>query len=210
VLERAVHRRAVVVHAGALAACTTVHDPDGSMPLKGRVVLLRGLMNIFSTGMDSLGAKLRDAGWRASEHNHTAWGELADGLQAAAHRAQLCRPLVVVGHSLGGDDAIRLSGTLGARGVEVDMLFTFDPSLLGAVPPGPRIVVNYFQTTGLWGRELQPAAGFMGRIENVPVDRGLVANHFTIDKDGQLHADVLARMNALTVSGSCVPERRSG
>ncbi|GGJ43036.1 hypothetical protein GCM10011320_58230 [Neoroseomonas lacus] len=168
-------------------------------------MLLRGLMNIFSTGMDSLGAKLHQAGWHATVHNHIAWNELADALHTAAHQVQLCGPLVVVGHSLGGDDAIRLSGNLGTRGVEVDMLVTFDPTLLGAVLPGPRLVVNYFQTTGLWGRQLQPSAGFTGRIENVPVDRGLMANHFTIDKDPVLHADVLARITTLAAAGPCVP-----
>src|SRR3954447_11454497 len=53
-----------------LASCTSGIDSPLSQHDKGRVVLLRGLMNIFSTGMNELGSKLMNAGYAASVHNH--------------------------------------------------------------------------------------------------------------------------------------------
>ena len=69
----------------ALAACGATPAPPLPGPAKGRVVLLRGLINVFSTGMDDLGAKLRGAGYDATVHNHLDWLRLAD--EAVAHYA---------------------------------------------------------------------------------------------------------------------------
>ncbi len=49
---------------------------------RAHVYLLRGLMNIFSLGMDTLAEKIQRHGIYATVHNHTEWEALAD--QAAA------------------------------------------------------------------------------------------------------------------------------
>ena len=67
------------------------------------MLLLRGLMNIFSTGMNDLGSKLIDAGYAASVHNHTEWYALAEELVEQARDQRLLRPLEIAGHSLGGE-----------------------------------------------------------------------------------------------------------
>jgi surfactin synthase thioesterase subunit len=74
-------------------------------------------MNIFSTGMNDLGSKLIDAGYAASVHNHTEWYALAEELAEQARDQRLLRPLGIAGHSLGGDDAIRLTTALGKAGI---------------------------------------------------------------------------------------------
>jgi hypothetical protein len=50
------------------------------------VYLLRGLMNIFSLGMDTLAEKIQRHGIYATVHNHTEWETLAEQA-AAAYRA---------------------------------------------------------------------------------------------------------------------------
>ena len=180
-----------------LASCTSRIDTPSPQDNKGRVVLLRGLMNIFSTGLNELGNKLTDAGYAASVHNHTEWYALAEELAEQARDQRLLRPLGVAGHSLGGDDAIRLTTALGKAGIPVDLLITFDPVMTGTVPVGPRQVMNFFQTTGLWGRALRPGPGFDGTIENIPINSGLLVNHFNIEKDPMLHARVLARLETM-------------
>jgi hypothetical protein len=136
---------------------------------RGEVVLLRGLANVFSTGMDRLAARLAEAGYEAEVGNHLDWPTEARRLLAAARNGGVRRPLAAIGHSLGADDAIRLAGAAGAEGLALDLLVTFDPVQVGVVPPGPRHVVNFFLGNGLWGRPLQPAPGFEGSIENVEV-----------------------------------------
>lgn len=176
--------------AGLAAACAPgAAAPPSPLPrtVLGRVVLLRGLANIFSTGMDELEAKLRAAGYDASVHNHLDWRGQAEEALALARAGRLPRPFAVVGHSLGADDGIRLAARVGQAAGAADLLVTFDPVLVGIVPPGPAFVRNYYQTTGAWGRGLRAGGGFAGVLENRPVPS---ENHFTIDKDPELHREV--------------------
>ncbi|MBR0674024.1 hypothetical protein [Neoroseomonas soli] len=183
-------RRAALLGAAGLtlAACAGGEDPPLAGPPKGRVVLLRGLANVFSTGMDELEEKLRTAGFDASTYNHIEWRGQAQETVTLARTGRLVRPFAVVGHSLGADDGIRLAAQVGQATGLADLLVTFDPVLVGSVPPGPAHVRNYYQTTGVWGRGLSAENGFTGVLENRPVSGD---NHFTIDKDPGLHGEVL-------------------
>ena len=75
----------------------------------------------------------------------------------------------------------------------LDLLVTFDPVLVGYVPPGPRHVLNFFLGNGLWGRPLRPSPGFEGSIENVEAGAAALT-HFDIDKSAALHAHVLVAL----------------
>ena len=110
-------------------------------------------------------------------------------------------PVVLVGHSLGADDAIRLVGAAGAAAVATDLLVTFDPVFLGTVPAGPRLVLNFHQRGGLWGRALAPAPGFSGRIENIVLERAPGLHHFNIEKQPTLHGRVVAALDAMAPPG---------
>jgi hypothetical protein len=166
---------------------------------RGRVLLLRGLANIFSTGMDGLAQRVAAAGYGAEVHNHTDWAALAERVVVEARAGALPRPFAVVGHSPGADDAIRLVGAAGAEAVATDLLVTFDPVLLGTVPAGPRLVLNFHQRGGLWGRALAPAPGFVGRIENIALVGAPGPNHFDVEKVPALHGRVVAALDAVAV-----------
>ena len=160
---------------------------------RGRVVVLRGLANVFSTGMDRLAARLAAAGYRVELGNHLEWQAAAGRLVAAERSSRLPRPVAVIGHSLGADDAIRLAGTAGEAGVATDLLVTFDPVWVSRVSTGPRRVLNFYLAVGIWGRSLGAAPGFTGTIENVDVGP-LGVTHFDIEKSAALHARVLATL----------------
>jgi hypothetical protein len=187
-------RRALAPAAAAaalgLAGCAA---PEPAGVGRGRVVVLRGLANVFSTGMDRLAARLAAAGYRVELGNHLEWRAAAGRLVAAERGSRLPRPVAVVGHSLGADDAIRLAGTAGEAGVATDLLVTFDPVWVGRVSAGPRRVLNFYLALGLWGRSLGAAPGFAGTIENVDVGP-LGVTHFDIEKSAALHARVLAAL----------------
>jgi pimeloyl-ACP methyl ester carboxylesterase len=185
-------RRAALL--GLVATATACATPEEAMPLpgppRGRVVLLRGLANIFSTGMDELEDTLRRRGYDADVQNHLDWTTEAAAAATLAREGRLPRPFVVVGHSLGADDGIRLAARFGQATGMMDLLVTFDPVLVRAVPAGPARVRNYYQLSDLWGGgRLTAGRGFTGVLENRPV-RG--DNHFTIDKDPALHREVIA------------------
>ena len=47
------------------------------------VYLVRGVLNIFSLGMDEIAAKLQQQGITATVHNHLMWASIADDAAAA-------------------------------------------------------------------------------------------------------------------------------
>lgn len=198
--RRGLVRAALLLSAAAGVGCASrIEQPAG--PPRGRAVLLSGLANIFSTGMDDLARRLAAAGYLAEVHNHLGWRSLAEAAVADHRAGRLLRPFAVAGHSLGADDAIALAGALGEAGVETDLLVTFDPVWASSVPPGPRRVLNFFQSGDGWGRPLVAAPGFAGRIENVDVRARATVNHFTIEKDPALHTEVVAALNAVAQPG---------
>src|SRR3954463_14722004 len=91
-----------------------------------RVYLLRGLWNVWSYGMDDLANKLRAVGVDAVVVNHSAWPQIADMLIKQRASGEYTGPIVLVGHSLGGDDVIRTAQALGAANVPVDLLVPVD------------------------------------------------------------------------------------
>jgi pimeloyl-ACP methyl ester carboxylesterase len=188
-------RRAALLGIAGLAACA---EGDNDIPLpgppRGRVVLLRGLANVFSTGIDELEETLRRDGYDAAVHNHLDWAAQAEEALRLARAGTLPRPFAVIGHSLGADDGIRLAARFGQATGMMDVLVTFDPVLVREVPRGPALVRNYFQQSDIWGGgRLTAARGFTGVLENRPA-RG--DNHFTIDKDPVLHREVIALLDA--------------
>ena len=92
---------------------------------RAHVYLLRGLMNVFSLGMDTLAEKIQRHGINATVHNHTEWETLADQA-AAAYRAGKEGPIIIVGHSLGADAVMQMSAYLGRKGVPVALAVPFD------------------------------------------------------------------------------------
>ena len=164
---------------------------------RGRVILLRGLVNIFSTGMDALGNRVSEAGYMAEVHNHTSWRTLAARCVADDRAGRLQRPFAVIGHSLGADSAISLAGAAGRGGLSADLLVTFDAAWVGTVPRGPRHVLSFLTTLDPPTAPLRPGPGFDGRIENVPLGPELRLDHYTLDDSPVLHARVVAALNAL-------------
>jgi hypothetical protein len=183
--------RRVLITAVTAGCAGPLPEPVGTA--RGCVVLLRGLANIFSTGMSRLAERLGGAGYRVELSNHLEWGNVARRLTSAARDGSLPRPMAVIGHSLGADDAIRLAGEMGEAGVALDLLVTFDPVWVREVPRGPRRVVNFYLAEGLWGHALEAVPGFAGQLENVAVD-ALGLTHFDIEKDAELHTRVLATL----------------
>lgn len=181
-----------------LAACGPTRPGNLASTPRGRVIVLRGLLNVFSTGMNVLTAQLRARNFDASVHNYLAWPSLADGVAAAARDDTLARPLAVIGHSFGADDAVVMANHLAGEGVPVDLLVTFDPTAAQPVRPGVLHALNFYQDRDRdFVRTLTGAPGFTGTLDNRLVDG---ESHISIDKDEALHAVVIAQLEALVAA----------
>jgi hypothetical protein len=109
-------RRFAVV--GVLSLLTMIGfatSPSMAQP-RAHVYLLRGLMNIFSLGMDTLAEKIQRHGIYATIHNYAEWQTLADQAAAAYHAGKE-GPIIIVGHSLGADAVMEMSAYLGRKGI---------------------------------------------------------------------------------------------
>ena len=195
-------RRAAMAGLLLLGACGPTRLAPLAGPPRGRVVLLRGLANVFSTGLNVLTARLRQAGYDASVHNHVEWYDLAIATERAARDGRLVRPLVLGGHSFGADDALRMAERLGQQGVAADLLVTFDPTTATHVPPGPLRVVNFHQDRDFGARTLSPGPGFTGTLENRLVQG---ESHLSIEKQERLHLEVLAMLDTLYAARATPP-----
>ncbi len=115
-------------------------------PRVGYVYCMRGWLGIFSEGMDALAQKidtqigtpavsvadeehLRLQDWLVEQHNK---GLVNDG------------PLVLLGHSYGADDQIRVARTLQEHNIPVDLLVLIDPVTPPDVPTNVKRVYCVF------------------------------------------------------------------
>ena len=166
--------------------------PVRSAQSNGHVYLLRGLLNIFSLGMDDLASKIQAKGISASVHNHSEWQGLADEI-AAKHKARAHGPVILVGHSLGADAVMYMAEYLGKKGVPVALVVPFDGTGSFAASSNVGAVMNLTQRDYAYMRK---GSGFRGQLANIDVSKDGYG-HIDIDKSARLHAMVLTRIQTV-------------
>ncbi|HML08502.1 MAG TPA: hypothetical protein VK430_10305 [Xanthobacteraceae bacterium] len=160
---------------------------------RAHVYLLRGLMNIFSLGMDALAEKIQRHGIYATVHNYAEWQSLADRA-AAAYKAGAEGPIIIIGHSLGADAVMEMSAYLGRKGVPVALAVPFDAKQSFATPSNVGHLLNL--THGDYGH-MSRGPGFHGTLVNVDVSADRSIDHLNIDKSARLHAQVISAILAV-------------
>lgn len=106
----------------------------------GHLYAMRGFLGIFSTGMDLLVNKL-------NSRHIVASAAVADEARYAVRKfllresiaGRLTGPLILVGHSWGADDQVRIARALGRAGIKVNLLLLIDPV---TPPPIPANVIR--------------------------------------------------------------------
>jgi pimeloyl-ACP methyl ester carboxylesterase len=160
---------------------------------RGHVYLIRGIGNVFSLGMDSLAAKLRAKGVRQSVSNHLTWSSLASKIIAEYKRNKRLAPVVLVGHSLGGNAVLLVAAKLGKAGVPVRLLVVFDATEATPVSANVAEAINYYYPGGR-GDPLKPGPGFKGRIRNDDLKDLPGLKHMNVDESATLHKRVVAKV----------------
>jgi pimeloyl-ACP methyl ester carboxylesterase len=153
----------------------------------GHVYLLRGLLNVFSLGMDDLAAKLQARGVAATVHNHADWQGIADDI-AVKYKAGKHGPVILIGHSLGADAVMVMAEYLGKKGVPVALVVPFDGTGSYAASSNVSRVMNLTQRDYAYMRK---GAGFRGTLQNIDVSKDSSIDHITIDKSDRLHKMVV-------------------
>ena len=182
-----------VLAAGVMLAFGS--SPSMAAP-RAHVYLLRGLLNIFSLGMDTLCDELNRRGIYSTVDNHADWQGLAD--QAAAnYKAGKEGPIILIGHSLGADAVMEMAAYLGRQGVPVALVVPFDGTSAYAASANVARVLNltqhYYMARG---------PGFHGSLINVDLRSDPNIDHLNIDKSPRLHARVISEVLAIVGSHS--------
>ena len=158
-----------------------------------RVYLLRGLMNVFSLGMDDLAQKLQHEGIPASVRNHIEEAQIVEEI-ASRYRAGDRRPIILIGHSLGADAVMMMSEQLGRLGVPVALVVLFDGTQPMAVSENVARVMNITQHVAI-----TPGPGFHGELETIDESGDASVTHTTIDKSARLQAAVIDKIRMVLV-----------
>jgi pimeloyl-ACP methyl ester carboxylesterase len=188
----------IFIPAGAQSATNTSQHEAASRP---HVYLMRGLMNIFSLGMDQLAIQIGRNGIAASVYNHSLEQAVVDEI-AQKYRAGDHGPYILVGHSLGADAVMVMAQALNARGVPVALVVPFDGTGSYAAPKNVACVLNLTQRQYAY---MRPGPGFHGKLSNVDVSSDTSIDHFTIDKSPRLQAVALQSVLQAAHAETCRP-----
>lgn len=182
-------------------------QPHSDKPRAGNVYLLRGWIGVFSTGIDTLTVKLNDQGVRAHQYQDDQWRSLANRINKEYKGKSGVEPVVLVGHSYGADDVVRIARKLNEENVTVDLLITLDPVTPPNVPKNVKMCVNLYQPNAvmdvmpfLRGIPLTPDSDFNGTLVNANLRgeyRELLesgTDHFNIEKKNKIHEEIIRRV----------------
>ena len=190
---------AVAPHAAA--AHGSIHGSNRDDASHPHVYLMRGLLNIFSLGMDQLAAQIAQNGIDANVYNHSVEDTVV-GAIVQKYRAGDRGPYILVGHSLGADAVMLMAQQLNAQGVPVALVVPFDGTASYAAPANVGCVVNLTQRKYAY---VQAGAGFHGKLSNVDVSSDTTIDHVTIDKSPRLQAMALKEILQAAHGQSCRP-----
>jgi hypothetical protein len=161
---------------------------------RAHVYLFRGVMNVFSLGMDEIAAKLQKHRIEASVYNHLSWSSVAESA-AADYKSGKIRTIILVGHSAGATAVTSAAERLGQLGVPVKLAIGLDP--LTKVTAAGRVAryINFYVGNGA-GQQVAKGRQFSGTLQNVNVEKMPNIGHFNIDKDQAVQAKVISAIRA--------------
>ena len=166
---------------------------------RGRAYLFRGVAGlIYSTGIDKLADRINHAGLTASVDTYLVWPGVA--AEAIREYRRNPFPIVLIGHSLGGDAAVAFAETLHNADIPVSLLVTYDPTRIAdAVPPNVERYINIYQSWNVMGGgDVVGGRGFHGHYASINLaDHGEII-HINIEKADRIQEQLVAKIVQLT------------
>jgi hypothetical protein len=177
----------------AVRAATPVAPPAGA-----HVYLLRGVLNIFSLGLDEIAAKLRAQGISVTVANFVSWSSLADEAAAQYRKGQV-RNIILVGHSSGATALPDMVARLGQLGVPVRLAIGLDSVFRTKLAGHAERYINFYVASGA-GEPVTATKEFHGALENVDVQSVPGVGHLSIDKNQIMQQRVISAIDAVVFS----------
>jgi len=163
------------------------------------VYLLRGVLNVFSLGLDDLAAKLRAQGIPVTVTNYLYWSSLADEA-AAEYKSGRTRTIILVGHSSGATALPDMVARLDRLGAPVKLAIGLDSVFRTSLSGRVGRYINFYVANGN-GEPVARTKELHGELDNVDVGR-LGMSHLTIDKSEIMHRKVINAIDAVVFGRS--------
>lgn len=169
---------------------------------QGQVYTMRGLGGVFSRGMNRLEDTLEnDHSIRTSSTIWYKFNNLSDFIIKNHKNNTLQGPIILIGHSLGANEQIKVAKNLARENIAVDLLLTVDAVAPIAVPANVKNVFNIYKPgliPMISGRAPKAADPAQTHIDNYDVTKikNLYVNHITIDKNNRMQKIMLDKVLA--------------
>jgi hypothetical protein len=186
----------------AIGASPTQARNSAPAASTAHVYLLRGVLNIFSLGLDDIAAQLRAQGIPVTVANFASWSSLADDA-AAAYKSGRIKTIVLVGHSSGATALPDMVAKLDQLGAPVKLAIGLDSVFRTKLSGRVGRYVNFYIANGN-GEPVAKTAQFQGKLENVNVQNVPGVGHMSIEKNKIMQRKVIAEIDAV-VFGRSVP-----
>lgn len=166
---------------------------------EGHVYCILGWLGIWSRGMDVIAQRVEsELSVHANSLGNSEWKRLASFVRTEHRTGRWSGPLVLVGHSIGADDQIRVAKRLNEWDVPVDLLILIDPTVPGTIPPNVRHCVNIYKSHP--GLDTVPA--FRGiRVRSASPQRTLTENINLRETNVEFDTRVINHFNIAKIKG---------
>jgi hypothetical protein len=169
-------------------------------PASVHVYLLRGVLNVFSLGLDDIAAKLQAQGIPVTITNYLAWSALADEA-AAEYRSGRVRTIILVGHSSGATVLPDMVARLDQLGAPVKLAIGLDSVFRTSLQGRVGRYINFYVASGN-GEPVARTNRLHGTLENVNVQNVPGVGHLTIDKNEIMQGKVIGAIDAVAFGRS--------
>jgi len=179
-----------------------------SGPSTAHVYLLRGVLNIFSLGLDDIATKLRAQGVPVTVANFASWSSLADEA-AAGYRSGKLKTIILVGHSSGATALPDMVAKLDELRVPVKLAIGLDSVFRTSLKGRVGRYVNFYIANGA-GTPVERTKQFQGMLENVNVQNVPGVGHMSIEKNQIMQQKVISEIDAVVFGRSVKKPQPSG
>ncbi len=165
---------------------------------RGRAYLFRGVAGlIYSRGIDTLAARINRAGIPASVQTYHRWRPVAE--EAISDYRRDPQPIVLIGHSMGGDSALDFAEMLNQAGIPVSLLVTYDPSRIADdVPPNVERYINIYQSSNIMGGgNVVQGSRFHGHYASYNLKNHTEIIHINIEKGDRIQEQLVTKIAQL-------------
>jgi hypothetical protein len=175
---------------------------------QGEVHTMLGGLGMFSVGMDQVRNDIVKK-YKHVSASSNMWYNAGDVTHSISHyyyNHKTHRPIILMGHSLGANEQIKVARNLNAAGIPVELLVTVDAVSQTIVPPNVKHVLNVYKpgfVPMFSGLKLRAVDSSATKIVNINVNdlKGMSVNHFTIDKNKLVQAMILDEVKKVLIDG---------